>query len=195
MTDWSRIKAATAVVALVFCWESQASAAPILAEVTSCTDLTCIVEPLTGPVDVDPTSFTLDVELREILRYIDLDDRGLMRLTFEYTGEHDGTELFGNITFLDPIGNPIPALTLIGQFDDSNPVAGILTVSFDTVGSEALLSGFQLALSDGSGVDTLQWTRATIFPTELVPVPEPSVLLLWGAGVGIAMKRRRWRKA
>lgn len=192
VANWSRIKVAAAVVALLMCSGSTATAA-IIAEVIGCAGQTCGVEPIGGAVDVDPTSFTLDVEWSQILHYLDFDDRGLMRLTFEFTGEHEGTEHFGNITLLDSSGNPIPALSV--QFDDSNPIAGILTASFDIFGPEAFLGGFTLGPSDGSGVDTLRWTRAAIFPTELVQVPEPSALLLLSAGLGIAVVRRHWRRA
>lgn len=190
--NWSRIKVAAAVVGLLLFSGSTATAA-IIAEVIGCAGQTCIVEPIGGPVDVDPTSFTLDVEWSQILRYVDLDDRGLLRLTFEYTGEHEGTEHFGNITLLDPSGSPILALSV--GFDDSDPMAGILTATFDIFGPAAFLGGFTLAPSDGSGVDTLRWTRATIFPTELVQVPEPSALFLLSAGLGIAVMRRHRRKA
>jgi hypothetical protein len=183
------VQVAAAVLALLLPGASTTTAAPIFADVIGCVGLTCIVEPIGGPVDLDPASFTLEVEWSSTLQYLDLEDRGLMRLTFEYTGEHEGTEHFSNITLLDPSGNPIPSL--IGAFDDANPVAGILTATFDIFGPEALLGGFRLGPSDGSGVDTLRWTRATIFPSELVEVPEPSALLLLSAGLGMAAMRRR----
>jgi hypothetical protein len=189
----SRVAATlSTVLALLLAGASTTTAAPIFADVIGCGGLTCIVEPVGGPVDLDPTSFTLEVEWSQTLQYLDLDDRGLMRLIFEYTGEHQGTEHFSNITLRDPSGNPIPSLTV--GFDDANPVAGILTATFDIFGPEALLGGFSLDPSDGSGVDTLRWTRATIFPTELVQVPEPSALLLLSAGLGMAAMRCR-RKA
>jgi hypothetical protein len=183
---------AAAVLALLLPGASTTTAAPIFADVIGCGGLTCIVEPVGGPVDLDPTSFTLDVEWSQMLHYLDLDDRGVMRLIFEYTGEHEGTEHFSNITLLDHSGSAIPSLTV--AFDDANPLAGILTATFDIIGPEALLGGFRLGPSDGSGVDTLRWTRATIFPTELAQVPEPSALLLLAAGLGMAAMRCR-RKA
>jgi hypothetical protein len=186
------VRVAAAALALLLPGASTTTAAPLLADVIGCGGLTCIVEPVGGPVDLDPASFTLEVEWSQALQYLDLDDRGVMRLIFEYTGEHEGTEHFSNITLLDPSGHAIPSLSV--GFDDANPVAGILTATFDIFGPEALLGGFILGPSDGSGVDTLRWTRATIFPTELAQVPEPSALLLFSAGLGMAAMRGR-RKA
>src|SRR5687767_15254803 len=104
------VQVAAAILVLLLQGVTTTSAAPILADVIGCGGLTCIVEPVGGPVELDPTSFTLDVEWSQFLRYLDLDDRGVMRLIFEYTGEHEGTEHFSNITLLDPSGTAIPSL-------------------------------------------------------------------------------------
>ena len=87
---------------------------------------------------------------------------GHMHLFFTFTGTHDGTEHLGDITFLDADGNPIldPAV----GFDDLNPVAGVVAANYEIFGPSSFIHGFTLSLSDGSGVDSMQWTRATISP-------------------------------
>jgi hypothetical protein len=194
VANWPRIKIATAVLALfLYGGATSTASAAIITEVIGCLALTCVVEPIGGPVAVDPTSFTLEVAWSEVLRLLDLDDRGLLRLTFEFSGEHEGTEHFSDVELLDTLGNPIP--TRAAGFDDAHAGVGILIASFDiTRGPEAFLGGFRLGPSDGSGVDTLQWTRADIYPTELVPVPEPSTLILLTAGLGLTAMRRRWHR-
>src|SRR5687768_15845909 len=80
LTKRAGLQAAATVLTLLVPGASTMTAAPILADVIGCGGLTCIVEPVDGPVDLDPTSFTLDVEWSQILQYVDLDDRGVMRL-------------------------------------------------------------------------------------------------------------------
>ena len=185
--------------ALVLSGGSLASAAPIIATVVGCTGGafgTCTVEPVGGPVDVDPLGFTLDVGWGPDYIHFNEDpgggtQSGLMRLFFDFTGTHDGTEDLGDITLLDAFGNPIPGLSV--GFDDLNPVAGVVRANYEIFGPSAFVHGFLLSPSEGSGVDTMRWTRAEIWPAELVQVPEPSVLCLLGAGLGLAIRRRRSR--
>ena len=186
----------TLASAFVLSSASIANAVPVVAEVVGCTGGllgTCTVAPVGGPVDVDPLGFTLEVTWGpEFLLFTPEPgggtQQGTMNLTFTFTGVHDGTEHLGNITFLDAGGNPIldPAV----GFDDLNPVAGVVTANYEIFGGGAFIHGFTLSLSDGSGVDTMQWTGASIRPTSLVEVPEPSLLLLLGAGIGVAVQRR-----
>jgi hypothetical protein len=173
-----------------------AGAVPVLAEVIGCTGGllgTCTVEPIGGPVDVDPLGFTLEVMWGPDYLLFTPEpgggsQQGLMKLFFTYTGNHDGTEHLGNITFLDAGGNPI--LDPSVGFDDLNPVAGVVTANYEIFGGSAFIHGFTLSLGDGSGVDSMKWTGATIQPTSLVQVPEPSVLLLLGSGLALAIRRR-----
>ena len=176
---------------------TMAVAVPILAEVVSCTGGllgTCTVEPIGGPVDVDPLGFTLEVMWGPDFLLFTPDpgggsQQGLMHLFFNFTGTHEGTEHLGDITFLDAGGNPI--LDPNVGFDDLNPVAGVVTANYEIFGSSAFIHGFSLSLSEGSGVDSMQWTGATIWPTSLVEAPEPSALWLLGAGLGLVFRRRR----
>ena len=200
----TRIKLATLAAAFVFCSGAMTFAAPIAADVVSCTGGalgTCTVEPIGGPVDVDPTGFTMEVIWGPDYLFFTEDpfggtQSGLLRLFFNYTGLHDGTEGFAiDLAFLDADGNPIPGPGPTGGFDDLNPVAGVVTVNYDLFGGSAPIYGFSIGASDGSGVTTMAWTGATIFPTELVPVPEPSILFLLGAGVGLTIRRHRARAA
>ena len=86
-----------------------------------------------------------------------------MRLFFTYTGTHEGTEhLAIDLTFLDADGNPL--VDPHGGFDDLNPVAGVVTANYDLFGPSGFIHGFSIGLSDGSGVDSMQWTGATITP-------------------------------
>lgn len=196
----TRMRVLAFAAALLLCGGSTAIAAPILAEVVGCTGGalgTCTVEPVGGPVDVDPLGFTLDVSWGP--DYIQFNEdpgggtqSGLMRLYFDFTGTHEGTEHLGDITLLDAGGIPIPVLNV--GFDDLNPVAGVVRANYEIFGGpSAFVHGFFLSLSEGSGVDTMGWTRAEIWPAELVQVPEPSILCLLGAGLGLAVRRRRAR--
>ena len=182
--------------ALLLSGMTLATAAPLPAEVVGCTGGllgTCTVEPIGGPVDVDPLGFTLEVMWGPDFLLFTPDpgggtQQGLMKLFFDFTGTHEGTEHLGDITFLDADGNPI--LDPNVGFDDLNPLAGVVTANYEIFGVSAFIHGFTLSLGDGSGVDTMQWTGATIYPTSLVQVPEPSIVLLLGAGVGLAVRRR-----
>jgi hypothetical protein len=179
--------------AIVFYSNATAVAVPIPSEVIACVADSCTIEPIGGPVAVDPLGFTLDVEWGPdfLLLNEDPGGHGLMNLFFTFTGVHDGTENLGEITLLDSAGNPIPGLNV--SIDDLNadPIAGTVRWNYEIFGPSAFLHGFSMALGDGSGVDTMAWTGARIFPAELVEVPEPSLLCLLGAGLGLALRRRR----
>jgi hypothetical protein len=193
---FARLQVSALASALLLGSATMASAIPVLAEVVGCTGGvlgTCTVEPIGGPVDVDPLGFTLEVTWGPEFLLFTPDpgggtQQGLMRLFFDFTGIHDGTEHLGDITFLDAGGNPI--LDPNVGFDDLNPVAGEVRANYEIFGASAFLHGFTLSASEGSGVDTMHWTGATIYPTSLVQVPEPSIVLLLGAGVGLALRRR-----
>jgi hypothetical protein len=192
-----RLRVSVLASLLILSSATVASAVPVLAEVVSCTGGllgTCTVEPIGGPVDVDPLGFTLEVMWGPDHVLFTPDpgggtQDGLMKLFFNFTGVHDGTEHLGDITFLDAGGAPI--LDPNVGFDDLNPVGGVVTANYEIFGASAFIHGFALSLGDGSGVDTMQWTGATIFPASIVRVPEPSILLLLGAGLGLAIRRRR----
>jgi hypothetical protein len=198
---WVRMRVLASAAAFLLCTGYTAVAAPIFAEVVACGGgafSTCAVEPVGGPVDVDPLGFTLDVRWGpDYIRFIDTSGGGTqsghMRLYFDFTGTHEGTEHLGDITLLNAAGNPIPGLNV--GFDDLNPVAGVVTANYELFGNSAFVHGFLLSLSEGSGVDTMRWTRAEISVAQLVQVPEPSILCLLGAGVGLAIRRRRSRAA
>jgi PEP-CTERM motif-containing protein len=193
---WARLRILALASAILLSSATMAVAVPILAEVVGCTGGllgTCTVEPIGGPVDVDPLGFTLEVTWGPDYILFTPDpgggtQQGLMHLFFDFTGTHQGTEHLGDITFLDAGGNPI--LDPNVGFDDLNPAAGVVTANYEIFGSSAFIHGFSLSLSDGSGVDSMQWTSATIHPASLVQVPEPSLLWLLGAGFGLAIRRR-----
>ena len=192
VTTLAPIRVLTLATAVFFCGSALAIGAPINAEVISCVADTCTIEPVDGPVNVDPLGFTMDVVWgpNYLLLNEDPGGHGFMRLFFNFTGVHEGTEHLGNIVLRDAAGLPIPGLDV--EFDDLNPVAGVVTANYEIFGPSSFLHGFSLSLSEGSGVDTMEWTGATIFPAELVRVrvPEPSVLCLFAAGLGIVMRRR-----
>jgi hypothetical protein len=196
----ARLRLSVLASAILLSSATMASAVPLPAEVVGCTGGllgTCTVEPIGGPVDVDPLGFTLEVMWGPDSLLFTPDpgggtQAGLMKLFFTYTGTHDGTEHLGDITFLDVDGNPI--LDPNVGFDDLNPVAGVVTANYEIFGGSAFIYGFALSLGDGSGVDTMQWTGATIYPTSLVQVPEPTTVLLLSVGIGLAV-RRRFRQA
>ena len=62
---WARLRLSTALAsAILLSSATTAVAVPVLAEVVGCTGGllgTCTVEPIGGPVDVDPLGFTLEV--------------------------------------------------------------------------------------------------------------------------------------
>ena len=193
---WAHLRVSVLTSAILLSSATIAAAVPVLAQVVSCTGGlygTCTVEPIGGPVDVDPLGFTLEVTWGPDYLLFTPDPNGggvigLMHLYFDYTGTHEGTEHLGDISFLDEGGNPIIDPNV--GFDDLNPVAGEVRANYEIFGSSAFLHGFTLSLSEGSGVDTMQWTSATIWPASLVQVPEPSMLCLLGAALGLAIRRR-----
>jgi hypothetical protein len=174
-------------------WTPAAWAIPVTAEVTGCVLTSCTVEPVGGPVDVDPLGFTLEVEW--FPDYLELlansEGEWLMKLVFEFTGVHDGTENMGVVTLLDAVGNPIGALN--EQFDDLNPLTQANYEIFGPADTAFPIHGFTLGLSDGSDVTTMRWVSARFSPAAIVAVPEPASLLLLGAGIGVALARRARR--
>ncbi len=171
--------------------------AAIIPASVACVGLMCTATPDEGPVPVDPLGFTLDVDWQpqhvELLGITDGDWWALV-LQFDFTGTHDGTESWGVIDLLDPFGVPVPGLN--PQFDDSNAVGNVLTVNYQIFhtgveNQNYFTYGMQLALSDGSGVDSMRWLSARFSPaaTGTTDMPEPLTLVLLGAGLAAAGRR------
>ena len=192
-----------ATASLLITNASPAAAVPVLADAIGCIGLTCIVEPIGGPVAVDPLGFTLEVEWGP--EHVELlpDPPGghwLMDLDFEFTGVHGGLEHMGLVTLLDSAGNP---LALNENFDDLNPLGvSSFTANYEIfvdnpadIDNSFFVRGFTLGLSDGSGVTTLHFVRATFSPAAIGTVPEPATIMLLGAAAGAAVLKRRRRLA
>ena len=189
----------TAAAAFLLSTSAVAHAAVIPATVT-CALGACTVTPNAGPIAVDPTGFTLDVDWTPqdiVLSGLENGDWWALQLLFDFTGINDGTEHFGAITLLDEFGAVVPNLNV--QFDDIHVVGNSFTANYQIFNDgadfeEFFVRGQQLALSDGSGVDTLDFTAAVFSPASVREneVPEPVSILLLGAGLA-AVARRRFR--
>jgi hypothetical protein len=184
-------------IAALFLMSSTAQAAVISSSV-SCVLQMCTVEPLGGPVPVDPTGFTLETDWQpqhvELLGVVETGDWWALTLVFDFTGLHDGTEHWGPITLLDQHGVAVPSLNT--QFDDTNIVGNSVIVNYQIFNQGAdfqnfFLYGLHLALSDGSGVDTMEWVLARFSPaaTGITQIPEPSMLLLMGGALAVCLRR------
>jgi len=174
-------------------------AAPLPTTV-SCPTQTCVVQPVGGPVAVDPAGFTLDVDWSpQLMKLLGIQQNDWWSLVFffTFTGTHDGTEHFGAVTLLDDNGDPVTDVN--PQFDDTNIVGSTIEARYQIFNNGAdlqtfLVQGLQLGASDGDGVRTLEWTEARFYPAALVDgaVPEPAAMLLLGLGLfGAGAVRRR----
>lgn len=175
-----------------------AMAAPIDAHVVGCVGDFCTAAPDGGPVSVDPLGFTLDVFWGPDVITLTEDPPGghwIMQVLFQFTGTHSGLEHMGVVTLLDAVGAPIAALNV--QFDDLNPLARANYEIFGPLDQPFPVYGFQLALSDGSGVDTMDWVSVSFTPATAATVPEPSAIALISLGAAAFTSRqvRRRRRA
>jgi hypothetical protein len=169
-------------------------AAPIDAHVVGCIGDFCTAAPDGGPVSVDPTGFTLDVFWGPDFITLTEDPPGghwIMQVLFQFTGTHTGLEHMGVVTLLDSTGAPIAALN--ENFDDLNPLQRANYEIFGPLDQPFDIYGFQMALSDGSGVDTMDWVSVSFTPATATTVPEPSVLALI-ALAAVAIIARQVRK-
>jgi hypothetical protein len=190
----SRIAGAIAAVWVVCACALPAGAVPIDAHVVGCVGDGCTAAPDGGPVAVDPTGFTLDVFWGPDVITLTEDPGGgnwFMQVLFQFTGTHDGTENMGAVTLLDAVGAPIAALNV--QFDDLNPLQRANYEIFGPLDQPFPVYGFQMALSDGSGVDTMDWVSVSFFPATADTVPEPSVMALVAIGA-VALIVRQVRR-
>jgi hypothetical protein len=193
---------ASRVAALTIClataaYTSAATAAPIESHVVGCAGDFCTAAPDGGPVAVDPTGFTLDAFWGADIIELAEDPGGghwNMQVLFQFTGTHGGLEHFGTISLLDAAGLPIGALNV--QFDDLNPLQRANYEIFGPLDQPFPVYGFQLGLSDGSGVDTMDWVSVSFFPASATRVPEPAVIILvaLGAVALVARQIRRLRR-
>jgi hypothetical protein len=186
----------TGLIAFVFLTLATlpAAAAPISAHVVGCIGDACTAEPDGGPVSVDPDGFTLDVFWGpDLISLVENPPGGhwIMQVLFQYTGIHSGLEHFGEITLLDAGGLAIPALNV--QFDDLNPLQRANYEIFGPLDQEFSVAGFQLALTDVPGVDTLDFVSVRFLPATATQVPEPSVVILV-ALVAVVVVARQIRK-
>jgi PEP-CTERM motif-containing protein len=186
----------SAAAAFLLSTSAVAHAAVIPATVT-CALGACTVTPDAGPIAVDPTGFTLDVDWTPqdiVLSGLTNHDWWALNLVFDFTGIWNGTEHFGPITLLDELGAVVPNLN--PQFDDVNfPITANYQIFNNGADfEEFFVRGLHLAPSDGSGVDTLDFTAAVFRPASVREnqVPEPVSILLLGAGLA-AVARRRFR--
>ena len=188
----SRMAAALAAAWMLFVLP--AAAAPIDAHVVGCAGDICTAAPDGGAVAVDPLGFTLDVFWGADVITLLQDPGGghwNMRVLFQFTGTHDGTETMGAVTLLDALGSPIGALNV--QFDDLNPLQRANYEIFGPLDQPFPVYGFQMAFSDGSGVDTMDWVNVSFLPAEAQIAPEPSVLALIALAV-VAVVARQVKK-
>jgi hypothetical protein len=188
----SRIAAAFAAAWMICALP--AAAATIDAHVVGCVGDFCTAAPDGGPVSVDPTGFTLDVFWGPDFITLTEDPPGghwIMQLLFQFTGTHGGGEPMGVVTLLDAVGAPIAALN--EQFDDLNPLARANYEIFGPLDQPFDVYGFQLALSDGDGVDTMDWVSVSFTPATATTVPEPEVLALIAIGA-VALITRQVRR-
>ena len=174
-----------------------AAAAPIDAHVVGCAGDVCTAAPDGGPVAVDPLGFTLDVFWGPDFITLLEDPPGghwNMQVLFQFTGTHTGLEHMGVVTLLDAGGAPIAALN--EQFDDLNPLQRANYEIFGPLDQPFPVYGFQMALSDGSGVDTMDWVSVSFFPAEATVAPEPSLLALIALSgvVFVARQAKRLRR-
>ena len=188
----------TAAVGVLLSTTAAAQAAVIRATVT-CTFEACTVTPDAGPVDVAPAGFTLDVDWAPqdvVLSDRETGDWWALVLHFDSTGVNQDTEQFAPITLVDASGIAVPNLN--EQFDDVHVVGKSFTANYQifnlgTDVDEFFVHGLRLGLSNGSGVDTLRFTKAVFVPAS-VRVPEPVSMLLLGVGLA-AVGWRRFRSA
>jgi hypothetical protein len=187
------ITAAAAIVAAATA-APLATAAPIESHVVGCVAGACTAAPDGGPVVVDPLGFTLEAFWGPEVIVLDENPPGghwNMRVLYQFSGAHNGLEHMGAITLLDAGGLPIAALNV--QFDDLNPLQQANYEIFGPLDQPFSIYGFQLADSDGSGVDTMDWVSVTFFPATAPAVPEPALALLVGLGAVAFLARRLWR--
>jgi hypothetical protein len=190
----SRIARALAAVWIVCALPSAAAAALIDAHVVGCVGDFCTAAPDGGPVAVDPDGFTLDVFWGPDVITLSEDPAGghwIMQVLFQFTGTHSTLEHMGEITLLDALGAPIGALNV--QFDDLVPLQRANYEIFGPLDQPFPVYGFQLALSDEPGVDTMDWVSVSFTPATASVVPEPSVIALVAIGA-LALVVRQIRK-
>ena len=199
MSGASRI--AVAVVAASLIGTLPSAAIPIDAHVVGCIGDFCTAAPDGGPVAVDPLGFTLDAFWGPDVITLTDDPAGghwNMQVLFQFTGTHTGLEHMGVVTLLDAVGAPIGALNV--QFDDLNPLQRANYEIFGPLDQPFPVYGFQMALSDGSGVDTMDWVSISFFPATATQVPEPTTMALIAlAAVAVLVRQiaklRRTRSA
>ena len=188
-----RSRIAGAAAALWIVCALPAAALPIDAHVVGCAGDFCTAAPDGGPVAVDPDGFTLDVFWGPDVITLLEDPAGghwNMQVLFQFTGTHDGTENMGVVTLLDAVGAPIAPLNV--QFDDLNPLQRANYEIFGPLDQPFPVYGFQMALSDGSGVDTMDWVSVSFFPATASTVPEPEVVALVAiAAVAVLVRQIR----
>ena len=179
----SRIAGALAAVSIVCALPAAAVAAPIEAHVVGCVGDFCTAAPDDGPISVIPAGFTLDVFWGPDVITLTEDPAGghwIMQVLFQFTGTHSGLEHMGAITLLDAVGAPVAALNV--QFDDLSPLQRANYEIFGPLDQPFPVYGFQLALSDAPGVDTMDWVSVSFTPATADVVPEPSVIALVAIG-------------